>query len=82
MDEISAIAKNLQHHAEDIDDELGKQTKLFRKVNTQMDKTQHQLDMVSAQLAKLLKTSDRGTICTVILLSVIFLVLLTLVILT
>jgi len=46
-----------------------------------MDKTQAQLDGVSALLGKLLKTSDRGTICTVMVLSAILLLLITLIIL-
>ena len=82
MEEISTIAKNLQHHAEDIDVELNKQTKLFRKVNDEMTKTQQQLDGVSAQLGKLLKTNDQGTIYTIMVLSGILIVLLALVILT
>ena len=54
LDEISTIAKNLHHHAEDIGTELNKQNKLFKKVNTEMETTQEKLDVVSAKLGKLL----------------------------
>ena len=47
-----------------------------------MTKTQQQLDGVSAQLGKLLKTNDQGTIYTIMVLSGILIVLLALVILT
>ena len=40
LDEIENVAKNLKMHAEDIDTELNKQTKLFKKTNNEMDKTQ------------------------------------------
>ena len=40
MDEIAEIAQNLHHHSEDIDAELTKQNKLFKRVNSEMDKTQ------------------------------------------
>lgn len=82
LDEIGDIAKNLQHHAEDIDVELGKQTKIFKKVNDEMTKTQHQLDGVSAHLGKLLKTNDAKTIYTILAMTAILVVLLALVILT
>jgi t-SNARE complex subunit (syntaxin) len=82
LEEISTIAKNLQGHAEDIDEELQKQTKLFKKVNNEMTKTQTQLDGVSAHLGKLLKTNDAGTIYTILVLSGILIVLLAVVILT
>ena len=39
LDEIAEIASRLHHHAEDIDVELQKQTKLFKLTNTEMDKT-------------------------------------------
>ena len=39
LDEIHNIAQNLKGHAEDIDIELSKQTKIFRKVNDEMTKT-------------------------------------------
>ena len=37
LDEINDVAKNLKMHAEDIDVELNKQTKLFKKANAEMD---------------------------------------------
>ena len=40
LDEIAEVAQNLHHHAEDIDTELTKQNRLFKKVNNEMDKTQ------------------------------------------
>ena len=39
LDEINTIASGLKMHAEDIDTELAKQNKLFKKANTEMDKT-------------------------------------------
>ena len=69
-------------HAQDIDVELHKQSKLFKKANTEMDKTQHQLDAVSAKLGKLLKTSDASTIYTIMILTGILLALIALVIFT
>ena len=82
MDEINNVAKNLKMHAEDIDTELNKQTKLFKKVNTEMDNTQQKLDFVSAKLGKLLKTSDASTIYTIMVLTGILLALILLVIFT
>ena len=69
-------------HAEDIDTELAKQNKLFKKANTEMDKTQMQLDAVSAKLGALLKTSDASTIYTIMILTGILLGLILLVIFT
>ena len=39
LDEIGQVAQNLKMHAEDIDVELAKQNKLFKKANQEMDKT-------------------------------------------
>merc|ERR1712038_352333 len=82
LDEIADIAQNLHHHAEDIDTELQKQNKLFKKVNNEMDKTQQKLDVVSAKLGELLKTSDASTIYTIMVLTGILMVLIVLVIVT
>ena len=82
MDEIAIIAQNLHHHAEDIDTEINKQSRLFEKVNTEMDKTKDKLDFVSAKLGKLLKTSDASTIHTIMVLTGILMVLIFLVIFT
>ena len=82
LDEISTIAKNLHHHAEDIGTELNKQNKLFKKVNTEMETTQEKLDVVSAKLGKLLQTDDASTIYTIIILTGILMVLILLVIFT
>jgi t-SNARE complex subunit (syntaxin) len=82
LDEIAQIAQNLHHHAEDIDTELVKQGKLFKKVNQEMEKTQQKLDFVSAKLGKLLNTSDASTIHTIMVLSGILMVMIMLVIFT
>ena len=82
LDEISTIAKNLHHHAEDIGTELNKQNKLFKKVNTEMETTQEKLDVVSAKMGKLLQTDDASTIYTIIILTGILMVLILLVIFT
>ena len=76
------MAQNLRMHAEDIDVELNKQNKLFKKANEEMDKTQNQLDVVSSKLGALLKTSDASTIYTIMVLTGILLVLIMLVIFT
>ena len=81
-DEIAEVAQNLHHHAEDIDTELTKQNRLFKKVNNEMDKTQQKLDVVSAKLGELLKTSDASTIYTIMVLTGILIVLVVLVIVT
>ncbi len=39
LEEIDNVAKNLKMHAEDIDVELHKQNKLFKRANDEMDKT-------------------------------------------
>lgn len=82
LDEIAVIAQNLHHHAEDIDTEIAKQSRLFKKANQEMDKTQEKLDYVSAKLGKLLKTSDASTIHTIMVLTGILMVLIFLVIFT
>ena len=41
------MAKKLYYHAEDIGQEIGKQTKLVTKLNIEMDKTQLKMDFVS-----------------------------------
>jgi preprotein translocase subunit SecF len=82
LDEIAIIAQNLHHHAEDIDTEINKQSRLFKKVNMEMDKTKDKLDFVSAKLGKLLKTSDASTIHTIMVLTGILMVLIFLVIFT
>lgn len=82
LDEIAIIAQNLHHHAEDIDTEIAKQSRLFKKTNQELDKTQEKLDYVSAKLGKLLKTSDASTIHTIMVLTGILMVLIFLVIFT
>ena len=82
LDEITDIAKRLNYHAQDINVEINKQTKLTVKINSEMDKTQEKMNFAMKKLSALLKTSDSGTLYTIMMLSLILIVLVFLVVLT
>jgi tetrahydromethanopterin S-methyltransferase subunit G len=62
--------------------EIGKQTKLATKMNSEMDKTQEKMNFVAKKLSTLLKTSDMGALYTIMCLSLILFVLVLMVIFT
>ncbi len=62
--------------------EINKQTKVLAQVNTEMDKTQEKMNFAMKKLSALLKTSDAGTLYTIMVLSFILLFLIILVIVT
>lgn len=72
----------MYYHAEDIGTEINKQTKLVKKINNEMDKTQDKMNFVTKKLSAMLKTSDMGTLYTIMCLSFILFILVTLVIVT
>lgn len=72
----------MHYHAEDIGTEIGKQTKLVKKINQEMDKTQEKMNYVTKKLSTLLKTNDMGALYTIMCLSFILFILVILVIVT
>lgn len=55
---------------------------MIKEVNKEMDKTQVKMSYVNKKLSELLKTSDKGTLYTIMCLSLILLILVCLVIIT
>lgn len=72
----------MYYHAEDIGTEINKQTKLVKKINDEMDKTQDKMNFVTKKLSAMLKTNDMGTLYTIMCLSFILFILVILVIVT
>ena len=82
LDEITSIAHRLRNHAEDINVEIEHQGVMINKTTKGVDETDQKMNFVNRKLAKLLKTSDKGTICTICILTVILIGLLFLVMYT
>lgn len=62
--------------------EIGKQTKLVKVIDKEMDKTQEKMNYVTKKLSAMLKTSDMGMLYTILCLSFILFILVVLVIVT
>mmetsp|Transcript_18972 Transcript_18972/g.21260 ORF Transcript_18972/g.21260 Transcript_18972/m.21260 type:complete len:101 (-) Transcript_18972:50-352(-) len=80
LDQITRIAHNLHEHANDINLEIGKQGEVMEDLGEDIDKTNSRFGMVNKKLEALLKTSDTGTIYTIVCLFLILMVLITLVV--
>jgi t-SNARE complex subunit (syntaxin) len=79
LDEITELALRLHNHANIINAELMDQQVKIEKLNNEVDDNIEKMNFVMKKLAKLLKTGDSKTLCTVMILMMIVVVLFVLV---
>ncbi|CAG9333776.1 unnamed protein product [Blepharisma stoltei] len=79
LDEISEIAKRLYIQANTINQELQDQNVMLRKLDSEVDDNIEKMNFVMKKLAKLMKTNDSKTLCTIMILMVVLVVLFVLV---
>ena len=77
LDQITKIAGGLHSHANDINIEIEKQGHQMDRLHQDIDHTQSKFGYVNKKLEKLLKTSDTGTIWTIVCLFLILMLLIT-----
>ena len=77
LDQIISISHNLHNHANDINVEIEKQGQVMDKLHDDIDHTNSKFAYVNKKLEKLLKTSDTGTIYTIVCLFFILMLLIT-----
>jgi len=75
LDEISDIAQRLQVQASTINQELQDQNAMIRQLDTEVDMNLEKMNFVMKKLAKLMKTNDSKTLCTILILLGILIVL-------
>lgn len=75
LDEISDIAQRLQVQASTINQELQDQNAMIRQIDTEVDMNLEKMNFVMKKLAKLMKTNDSKTLCTILILLGILIVL-------
>lgn len=79
LDEISEIAQRLHIQATTINQELQDQNVILKKLDSEVDENIHKMNFVMKKLAKLLKTNDSKTLCTIMILLAVLVVLFVLV---
>jgi syntaxin 6 len=75
IDDLVEITGQLHKYAHDMNQEISKQAEIAEDMDEQMDKTTAKLNFVQKRLSVLLKTSDRGQLCTIMILTGLLFVL-------
>ena len=82
LDTLGSAVDRLDHLGREVNSELKEQNLMLNELDDELDAAGNKMNVVQAQLAKLLKTKDGCTIWTIVVLTLIFLVLLFLVVYT
>ena len=75
IDDLVDITGQLHKYAVDMNQEINKQGEVAEEMDLQMDKTTAKLNFVQKKLSVLLKTNDKGQLCTIMILTCILFVL-------
>ena len=82
LDELDGAVERVGHMAENIHEELGHQNKMLNELEDDLENAEEQLGLVMGKLAKLLKTTNKWQLGTILTLSIIVIVLFFLVLYT
>ena len=82
LDTLGDAVDRLDHLGREVNTELKEQNLMLNELDDELDAAGNRMNVVQAQLAKLLKTKDGCTIWTIVILTVLFLLLLGLVVYT
>jgi syntaxin 6 len=82
LDDLDAAVTRVGHMAENINEEIGNQSKMLDEMAEDLDNVEQELGLVMGKLAKFLHTKDKWQLGTILLLTMIAIVLFLLVLYT